>query len=238
MPLPSSTSWNPTSRFCHSPARLLLRDELLPCGESTTISKLQRAGSFATQGLDGLKALTGLRLQAVLAPSEAIQREMIERLGVGRRYHRHARRRGRPAGRRWERHWRQQSATKRRGRVDHPFVNQVLKDAIELRASDVHLEPSRMNMRIRYRRIDGVLQEVPVPAQIKRFQPAIVARGLRFSAISTSPRNAAAGRSHQSTHRGCRGRHPRINYSDAARRGGGHALMRQNPSCGARVISG
>ena len=30
-------------------------------------------------------------------------------------------------------------------------------------------------MRIRYR-IDGVLQEVPVPAQVKRFQPAIVAR--------------------------------------------------------------
>src|SRR5205807_460750 len=29
--------------------------------------------------------------------------------------------------------------------------------------------------RIRYR-IDGVLQEVPVPAQIKRFQPAIVSR--------------------------------------------------------------
>ncbi len=30
-------------------------------------------------------------------------------------------------------------------------------------------------MRIRYR-IDGVLQEIPVPAQIKRFQPAIVSR--------------------------------------------------------------
>ena len=55
------------------------------------------------------------------------------------------------------------------------FVNQVLKDAIELRASDVHLEPFEDELRIRYR-IDGILQEVPVPAQIKRFQPAIVAR--------------------------------------------------------------
>ena len=55
------------------------------------------------------------------------------------------------------------------------FVNQVLKDAIELRASDIHLEPFEDEFRIRYR-IDGVLQDVPVPAQIKRFQPAIVSR--------------------------------------------------------------
>src|SRR5947199_10757963 len=55
------------------------------------------------------------------------------------------------------------------------FVNQVLRDAIELRASDIHLEPFEDELRIRYR-IEGVLQEVPVPAQVKRFQPAIVSR--------------------------------------------------------------
>ena len=55
------------------------------------------------------------------------------------------------------------------------FVNQVLKDAIELRASDIHLEPFEDEFRIRYR-IDGVLQDIPVPAQLKRFQPAIVSR--------------------------------------------------------------
>src|SRR5690349_23384319 len=55
------------------------------------------------------------------------------------------------------------------------FVNQVLKDAIDLRASDIHLEPFEDELRIRYR-IDGVLQDIPVPPQIKRFQPAIVDR--------------------------------------------------------------
>jgi general secretion pathway protein E/type IV pilus assembly protein PilB len=50
-----------------------------------------------------------------------------------------------------------------------------LKDAIELRASDIHLEPFEDEFRIRYR-IDGELQEIPVPAQLKRFQPAIVSR--------------------------------------------------------------
>ena len=37
------------------------------------------------------------------------------------------------------------------------------------------MEPFEHELRIRYR-IDGLLQEVPVPAQIKRFQPAIVSR--------------------------------------------------------------
>jgi hypothetical protein len=54
-------------------------------------------------------------------------------------------------------------------------VNQVLRDAIELRASDIHLEPFEDEFRIRYR-IDGELQDVSVPAQLKRFQPAIVSR--------------------------------------------------------------
>src|SRR5207237_7561865 len=48
-------------------------------------------------------------------------------------------------------------------------------DAIELGASDIHLEPFEDELRIRYR-IDGVLQDVPVPPQLKRFQPAIVSR--------------------------------------------------------------
>ena len=38
---------------------------------------------FATQGLDALKTMTGLNLKPVLATSEAIQREMKKRLGVG-----------------------------------------------------------------------------------------------------------------------------------------------------------
>jgi general secretion pathway protein E/type IV pilus assembly protein PilB len=55
------------------------------------------------------------------------------------------------------------------------FVNQILSDAISLRTSDIHVEPFEHELRIRYR-IDGLLQEVPVPAQIKRFQAAIVSR--------------------------------------------------------------
>jgi len=55
------------------------------------------------------------------------------------------------------------------------FVNQVIWEAFSERATDIHLEPFEDEMRIRYR-IDGVLQDVPVSAQIKRYQPAIVSR--------------------------------------------------------------
>jgi type II secretion system protein E len=157
------------------PARLLLRDELLPLRRIDNHIEIATSRLFATQGLDGLKALTGLRLRAVLAPSEAIQREMKKRLGVGADTIDTL---DDEAG---------LQVVDENGSGDNNldeaaedasiirFVNQVLKDAIELRASDVHLEPFEDELRIRYR-IDGVLQEVPVPAQIKRFQPAIVAR--------------------------------------------------------------
>ena len=55
------------------------------------------------------------------------------------------------------------------------FVNQVLTEAIDLRATDVHFEPFENQLRVRYR-IDGVLQEANIPAQVRRFQPAIVSR--------------------------------------------------------------
>ena len=55
------------------------------------------------------------------------------------------------------------------------FVNQVLTEAIELRATDVHIEPFEDELRVRYR-IDGVLQQASVAREVKQFQAAIVSR--------------------------------------------------------------
>jgi general secretion pathway protein E/type IV pilus assembly protein PilB len=55
------------------------------------------------------------------------------------------------------------------------FVNQVLSEAIESRATDVHIEPFEDQLRLRYR-IDGVLQEANVPPSVRRFHAAIVSR--------------------------------------------------------------
>jgi len=55
------------------------------------------------------------------------------------------------------------------------LVNEILKEAIEARASDIHLEAQSAGMKIRYR-IDGVLLTQPAPPEINRFQAAILSR--------------------------------------------------------------
>jgi general secretion pathway protein E/type IV pilus assembly protein PilB len=157
------------------PARILLKEELLPLKRLNGTVEVATSRLFATQGLDALKTMTGLNLKPVLASSEAIQREIKKRLGVG----------ADTIGTLDEEKGFQvvdenaEDTNLDEAEEDEAsiirFVNQVLKDAIELRASDIHLEPFEDEFRIRYR-IDGVLQDVSVPAQLKRFQPAIVSR--------------------------------------------------------------
>jgi type II secretion system protein E len=157
------------------PARMLLKDELLPLRRVNGCVEVATSRLFATQGLDTLKTMTGLRLKPVLAPTEAIQREMKKRLGVGADTIDTL---GEEATLQVVDDENEEDTNLDSAAEDASiirFVNQVLRDAIELRASDIHLEPFENELQIRYR-IDGVLQEVPVPAQIKRFQPAIVSR--------------------------------------------------------------
>src|SRR5450755_662709 len=65
------------------PARILLKEELLPLKRLNGTVEVATSRLFATQGLDALKTMTGLNLKPVLASSEAIQREIKKRLGVG-----------------------------------------------------------------------------------------------------------------------------------------------------------
>src|SRR5690242_14795109 len=65
------------------PARILLKEELLPLKRLNGIVEVATSRLFATHGLDALKTLTGLNLKPVLASAEAIQREIKKRLGVG-----------------------------------------------------------------------------------------------------------------------------------------------------------
>ncbi len=55
------------------------------------------------------------------------------------------------------------------------FVNQIIWEACEQGATDIHVEPMENKLRIRYR-IDGVLHQTPVPQQLNRFQAAIISR--------------------------------------------------------------
>ncbi|MEA3211980.1 MAG: ral secretion pathway protein [Chthoniobacter sp.] len=160
------------SRFS---ARVLLKEELLPLSEKDGVVEVAVSRLFATPGLNSLRAVTDLKLQPILAPSEALQREIKKHLGVGADTLNLLEQ---EEGFQVVKDDHEDSGDLDKAAADASiirFVNQVLGDAISLRASDVHVEPFEHELRIRYR-IDGLLQEVPVPGQIKRFQPAIVSR--------------------------------------------------------------
>ncbi|MFO0885655.1 MAG: ATPase, T2SS/T4P/T4SS family [Pirellulales bacterium] len=55
------------------------------------------------------------------------------------------------------------------------LVNEILLEAIEMRASDVHIESQPSGLVIRYR-VDGLLNSQPMPPEINRFQAAIISR--------------------------------------------------------------
>jgi type II secretory ATPase GspE/PulE/Tfp pilus assembly ATPase PilB-like protein len=157
------------------PARILLKEELLPLRQEDGHIHVATSRLFAEPGLDSLKPFTTSKLHPVLAPGHALTREIKKHLGVGAD----------------TLNLLEQDEGFQVVAEDHAddgdldkaaedasiirFVNQILSDAISMRSSDIHVEPFEHELRIRYR-IDGLLQEVSVPAQIKRFQAAIVSR--------------------------------------------------------------
>src|ERR1039458_4323943 len=55
------------------------------------------------------------------------------------------------------------------------FVSDVISQAVDDQATDIHFEPQEGQLRIRYR-VDGLLVPVPLPENLLRFQDAIISR--------------------------------------------------------------
>ena len=65
------------------------------------------------------------------------------------------------------------------------YVHQMILEAFRLRASDIHIEPGKNDVKVRYR-VDGVLQLMPLPP--KRAQKAIISRLKIMSGMDISER--------------------------------------------------
>jgi len=160
------------------PARILLERRLLPLEEKAGTVLIATSRMFDTTGIDELRLTTGREFQLVLAPSSEIERCLKRCLGVGA-----------DTVQSMISDSQETPITvvmeEADGGVDLTaaaedasiirFVNQILKEAIELRATDVHFEPFENELRVRYR-IDGILQDAVVPSEIRQFQAAIVSR--------------------------------------------------------------
>jgi general secretion pathway protein E len=72
------------------------------------------------------------------------------------------------------------------------FVNEVIQRAIVDRATDIHFEPHKETLQIRYR-IDGQLVPVRVPDNLRSFQDAIISRIKIMAGINISEKRRPQG---------------------------------------------
>ncbi len=67
------------------------------------------------------------------------------------------------------------------------FVNNIIREALSQRATDIHVEPQQNMLRIRYR-VDGHLYDVPIPEHIHRLESSVIARLKIMSRLDVAER--------------------------------------------------
>jgi len=142
-------------------------------------NKLLIASSDPLRSLDDLRIFLGYDLKPALASEAEIMEEIKEHYGVGAETVEGiiAKAPKEP---------KEPEVSKETGKIEDieklagdasvvKLVNQIILEAYQKRATDIHIEPFRGKMNIRYR-IDGVLYNANVPADIERFFLAIISR--------------------------------------------------------------
>tara|TARA_Y100000994_G_C15695067_1_gene443042 strand:- start:929 stop:2599 length:1671 start_codon:yes stop_codon:yes gene_type:complete len=156
------------------PSRFVYRNHLAPISCKDGKIKVATSDPFDLYIFDEIKLLTNLEVSPVLAPKDEIDKIIKDHYGVG-------------------------GDTVEEMADDEQFalsgseddsqdllqmaqeasviklVNEIILEAINERASDIHIEPFEKTLSIRYR-IDGVLQEAAMPPQINSFKAAIISR--------------------------------------------------------------
>jgi general secretion pathway protein E/type IV pilus assembly protein PilB len=159
------------------PARILLEQHILPLENGEGIVAVIH-DPFDTTGVDELRLATGKDFLIALAPLAEIDRCAKKYLGVGADTVQSMISEAGENGFQvieTDADEDMDLTQEAEGASIIRFVNQILTEAIELRATDVHIEPFEEELRVRYR-VDGVLQQASIAKEVKQFQLAIVSR--------------------------------------------------------------
>jgi general secretion pathway protein E/type IV pilus assembly protein PilB len=158
------------------PARVVYRKRLVPVKRFNGTLQVATSDAFDLYSFDEIKLMTGLNIQPVLAPKDEIEKVIKTHYGLG--------------GDTLDEMVGADDASATGSSVTEgsedllemaqeasviKLVNEIIVEAVNERASDIHIEPFEHSISIRYR-IDGVLQEAPVPQQMHRFAAAIISR--------------------------------------------------------------
>mgnify|MGYP001174774097 FL=1 len=156
------------------PSRFVYRNHLARIARENSTLKVATSDPFNLYVFDEIKLLTGMEVRPVLAPCDEIDKIIKDHYGVG--------------GDTIEEMAGEDDLSLVSSEDDSQdllqmaqeasvikLVNEIILEAINERASDIHIEPYERTLSIRYR-IDGVLQEAAVPPQINQFKAAIISR--------------------------------------------------------------
>jgi general secretion pathway protein E/type IV pilus assembly protein PilB len=160
------------------PLKLVHRRTLMPLSRRNGTLVVATGDPFDVNALDELQTITGLVVQPVLASPREIARLIKTHFGVG----------GETVTAMVQERASESVELLQETEVDDSevakmaqeasvvkLVNEILVEAANERASDIHIEPEEHGLRIRYR-IDGILQTQTLPPEISRFQAAIISR--------------------------------------------------------------
>jgi general secretion pathway protein E/type IV pilus assembly protein PilB len=159
------------------PLKLVHRRSLMPLSRNNGTLVVATADPYDVYSLDELQTLTGLLVQPVLASPREIARLIKTHFGVGGETVTAMMQERKEDVELLEDIEADDSEMAKMAQEASviKLVNEILVEAANERASDVHIEPEETGLRIRYR-IDGILQTQKLPPEINRFQAAIISR--------------------------------------------------------------
>ena len=158
------------------PPKLVYRKNLVPIARQNGTLTVATSDPFDLYAFDELRLLTGLTIQPMLAMEEDISKIIKAHYGVG--------------GDTIEEMMGGDDGVTVGGDASAEtedllemaqeasvikLVNEIFLEALNERASDIHIEPYEKRLSVRYR-VDGVLHDASMPPQISRFQAAIISR--------------------------------------------------------------
>jgi type II secretion system protein E len=160
------------------PVKLVHRHTIMPLSRENGTLIVATSDPFNVYALDELQTLTGLVVQPVLASPKEVARLIKTHFGVGGdTVAQLARERDEDTLEMLEELEADDSELAKQAQEASVIrlVNEILIEAVQDRASDIHIEPEEGHLRIRYR-VDGLLQTQKLPPEISQFQSAIITR--------------------------------------------------------------
>ncbi|XZE51588.1 GspE/PulE family protein [Planctomycetaceae bacterium SH139] len=157
------------------PSQLLFRENMIPLEVRDGVCVLAISDPTRLTASDQLASQSPWPVESVLVDSDQIRRELHRLLGVGGHTIRDLVAQSADEAEELCQAVGDEIDDKSQASSVVKLVNELIVEACEQGASDIHIEPEKYELVVRFR-IDGVLQEQYVPVEIQRFRAAIVSR--------------------------------------------------------------